>query len=253
VSMENRFGEVLATFNSVAGYKAVHLRLELMLEEIRVMLENAQSDGLQEKACAAIPLWVEWQEWNRVHRNGGELLSGPNVAETDLVLNSAALGSEPRDIMREVMLLRAENGLNDTPGAVDATSTFLDRFNEFAEVKALTTEMWIRLEEIEIAVRSDQGEGLQEKCEIANQFWEIWLDWRRAHSDGKDPAEFERQRQPNELQTDFMLKLGILGWEPAEIRRRLEQRRQENGWPAESPVDAMKAQGAEDALYPWGN
>ena len=139
MSMENRFGEVLATFNSVAGYKAVHLRLELMLEEIRLMLDNDQSDGLQEKACAAIPLWVEWQEWNRVHRNGGELLSGPNVAETDLVLNSAALGSEPRDIMREVMQLRTENGLNDTPGPVDATSTFLDRFNEFAEVKALAT------------------------------------------------------------------------------------------------------------------
>jgi hypothetical protein len=246
-------GKVLAAFNTAARYKLLHARLTMMLEEITRLIDHAQSDGLQAKAQAAIPIWVEWCEC--VHRHGGEWLRKDlKVLETDLVLTAAAAGCEPWEIMRRVMRLRDENSWNDADVTQHRRASVLDTFNDFAEFKTMETEMWILLEEICVAVDNDQPDGLQAKCEVATQFWEMWLEWRRAHSDGeKHPAELEPRRDPKELQIELLLNTGILGWGPAEIRRRWRQLRDENGWPAESPLGDANARVAEDALYAWMN
>jgi len=240
-------GTVLKVFNSVMRYRRLNAVLCMMLEEITQLIDHAQSDGLQAKAQAAIPVWVEWCEWNRVHRNGGKPVSNPKSMETDLVLNAAACGSQPWEIMEWVLRLRMESGgsVSDLPSK--NPTSFLDTYNDFAEFKAMETEMWLRIEEICIAIDTDQGDRLDEKCAEAIPFWETWIEWMCAHN-GEPETE-----DPRQLQITLLLQVGVLGWEPAEIRRRLQALREENGWTGASPLDATNARAADEALYTWRN
>ena len=194
---------MIAAFNAVAQYKNLDARLTLMLEEIVMLIESGLSNGLQAKAQAAIPVWVDWQEWNRVHRNGGKLLSNLRVAETDLVLHAAAAGCEPCEILRQVIQLR-----DDVQREISAS--VLEHFNDFAEFKVMETEMWLRIEEICIAIDSDQGEGLDDKCADAIPLWQTWIEWNRTHN-----REFKAE-EPKQLQITLLLQVGVLGL----IRRR---------------------------------
>lgn len=205
---------MLIQFNSVALGQRLYAQLSLMLDEIRLMLSIWQREGLEQKASAALPLWFLWCEWKRIHGKDQGFRDSLTARATNVTLHLCAMGCSPIDITDQVGRLVDQN----LPSSrLVRHKSFLDLFNDFAEFQAMSIEMFLRLEEIELLINQDETAGLKEKCEHAIEFFNAYLEWFHTHDEEFDSAS------PKLLAFGQMLYDGATGCEPAVIRANLQQ------------------------------